>query len=66
MKLKNCPFCGSSGRAGNHKYYPEQYVAHCGGGGRACIFPSTGPRKTLQEAIDLWEMRTPNNKGETK
>ena len=56
--LKDCPFCGLQGWAGEHPYYVGKYIAHCSREDNdICLFPSTGPQDTLKEAVALWQMR---------
>lgn len=56
--LEPCPFCGSAAYTGVHPYYPDKFIANCGRPeGVACIFPSTGPVDTLEEALSLWNTR---------
>ena len=66
MELKPCPFCGKAGWAGQHPRFSDSYIAHCTNttkGRWECLYPSTGPQKTLKKAMQMWNTRV---KGEKK
>lgn len=66
-KLKPCPFCGSPGYAGEHKYKAGEYIVRCSNPGAGCpLFPSSGPlmKKELPNVIRAWNSRIPAKEGE--